>query len=62
MNKPRLLNRKEAAEYLNIKHQTLAVWASNDRYDLPYLKVGSRVFYRQEDLEFFLNSRTIKRG
>jgi excisionase family DNA binding protein len=54
-----LLTRDEAAEYLSIKPQTLAVWASNKRYTLPYIKVGSLVRYRQRDLDQFLKRQTV---
>lgn len=53
-----LLSRKEAAYILKVKPQTLAVWACTGRYDLPFIKVGSRVFYRREDLESFLRINT----
>lgn len=49
-----LLNRIEAAQYLGLKPQTLAVWASTKRYDLPYVKVGRLVKYRKEALDEFI--------
>ena len=55
---PRLLSRNEAAQYLGIKPQTLAVWASVGRYDLPYIKVGRCPKYRVEDLDAFLERNT----
>lgn len=54
-----LLSREEAAAYLGIKPQTLAVWATTKRYHLPYCKVGVLVRYRLSDLEKFLVSRTV---
>lgn len=57
-NETVLLNRKDAANYLLIKPQTLAVWATTGRYALPYIKVGGRVAYRLADLNYFLESRT----
>ncbi|MFO0868447.1 MAG: hypothetical protein U0935_05820 [Pirellulales bacterium] len=36
---PELLTREQAAEYLGIKPQALAVWATTRRYDLPFIKV-----------------------
>lgn len=50
MNEPTpntLLSRKEAAEFLGVKEITLAVWKSTKRYDLPVVKVGRLVRYRQ---------------
>jgi len=58
MTKPILLTRTEASDYLGIKSQTLAVWASTGRYDLPFIKIGRKVLYRKEDLDQFLTRRT----
>jgi len=49
-----LLSRKHAADYLGVKEQTLACWASAGRYKLPFVKVGRLVKYRQEDLDQFI--------
>jgi excisionase family DNA binding protein len=54
-----LLTREEAAEYLNVKPQTLAVWATTGRYSLPMVRVGRRVRYRQSDLDRWIAKRTI---
>ncbi len=56
--KKRLLNRIEAAGYLGVLPQTLAVWASTGRYQLPFVKVGRKVYYRRVDLDAWLESRT----
>jgi hypothetical protein len=58
MKKPKLLNRTDAAAYLYMQPQTLSVWATTGRYSLPFVKVGRKVFYRVEDLDNFLQSRT----
>lgn len=49
-----LLNRKQTAASLSIKEQTLAVWASTKRYDLPYIKVGRRAMYAPADIDAFI--------
>jgi excisionase family DNA binding protein len=49
-----LLTRKEAAEFLGCKENTLAVWATNKRYNLPFYKVGRLVKYKLNDLENFV--------
>lgn len=54
-----LLTRREAAAFLGVKVQTLAVWATTRRYHLPMVKVGSLCRYRLSDLEAFLQSRTV---
>lgn len=55
-----LLNRTEAAQYLGVKPQTLAVWATTKRYDLPYVKVGRLVKYRRDALDEFILDRTFQ--
>lgn len=51
---PSLMSRRETAELLGVKEQTLACWATTKRYDLPYVKVGRLVKYRREDVERFI--------
>lgn len=53
-----LLSPAQAAEYLQVKVATLAVWRSNGRYNLSYVKIGSRVQYRLSDLDAFIAERT----
>jgi len=54
----KLLNRKEAAEFLGIKANTLAIWYCSKRYKLPVIKVGRLCKYRLSDLLQFLEERT----
>lgn len=58
MSDDQLLNSKQAADYLGIAVETLNVWRCTKRYDLPYIKVGRLVKYRQSALDAFLESRT----
>ena len=51
---PDLLTRQQAAEYLGLKTQTLAVWATTHRYNLPFIKIGAVVRYRKADLDAWL--------
>ena len=53
-----LLSSKQAAKYLGVKENTLAIWACNKRYNLPVVKVGRLCKYRVSDLDNFLNERT----
>jgi hypothetical protein len=53
-----LLSRREAAAFLGILEQTLAVWACTKRYNLPVVKVGRLCKYRRSDLERFINGET----
>lgn len=58
METKKLLTRKEAAEYLGVRPETLAVWHCVRRYKLPVVKVGRSVRYRLADLEAWLTERT----
>lgn len=55
----KLLNRKEAADYLGVRPETLAVWHCMGRYKLPVVKVGRSCRYRLADLEAWLDARTV---
>lgn len=57
-NNDPLLDPQQAASYLGLAVQTLAVWRTTRRYPLAFVKVGSRVYYRRSALEQFLESRT----
>ena len=54
-----LKSRKEAAIFLGISPQTLAVWACTRRYDLPWVKIGRCVKYRQCDLDDFIERNVV---
>lgn len=49
-----LLTPHEVSTYLGVPTSTLAVWRSTGRVQLPYVKVGGHVRYRQDDIEGFL--------
>jgi hypothetical protein len=49
----------EASQKLKVSPGTLAVWRSTKRYPLPFVKMGSRIFYRESDLEAFIASRVV---
>jgi len=53
-----LLNQDEAAEFIDIKPQTLAAWRCKGMNDLPFVKVGRAVRYRRSDLEAWMEQRT----
>jgi excisionase family DNA binding protein len=57
--KSSLLTRTEAAEYLGVTPQTLAVWACTRRYNLPVVKMGRLAKYKLSDLDEFINSRSV---
>lgn len=49
--------RQEAADYLGLSYNTLKNWAVTGNGDLPYHKVGSRVYYRRSELDAWLEVR-----
>lgn len=48
------LTRPEAAEYLGLEASTLATDVSTKKLGIPYVKVGSRVYYRRSQLNEWL--------
>ena len=53
-----LLTRKEAAEFLGLRYQTLAAWAMTGKH-LPVVRVGRSVRYKRSDLEAFVERQTV---
>ena len=49
-----LLSAADAAAFLGVQEQTLAVWRSSGRYSLPFVKIGRCVKYRESDLTAFV--------
>ena len=49
-----LLTPEEAAEQLDVSARTLSNWRSTGENELPYLKIGRNVRYRQEDIDELL--------
>ena len=59
IERDRLLTRREAAEFLGMRTQTLAKWAVSGQH-LPMVKVGSRsVRYKLSDLVAFVERQTV---
>jgi excisionase family DNA binding protein len=50
----KLLSTEEAASILNVHSVTLNNWRCQRRYDLPYVKVGRMVRYREDDVTAFI--------
>lgn len=57
INPDPLLNRKEAAKFLNVSPGTLAVWDCTKRYDLKPIKIGRAVRYQRSSLYQFLEQQ-----
>ncbi len=52
-----LLSSDDAADYIGVQPQTLAVWRSVGRYGIPFYKVGRLPKYDRADLDAWLESR-----
>lgn len=52
-----LLTPGEVAARLGVSSNTLAVWRCCKRYPLAYVKVGTRVRYRSEDVDQFVQGQ-----
>lgn len=56
----RLLTQKEVAEILQTSVACLNTLRCQKKLTIPYVKVGSKVLYRKEDFENWLNNNTVK--
>ena len=54
----KLLTPDEVGELLGVAPHTLAMWRYEGRYDLPYVKVGRLVRYREDAVEAFIENQT----
>jgi len=54
-----LLTPSQAAQQLITDTGTLANWRYSKRVDLPFVKVGRLVRYRQSDVDAFINRNLI---
>lgn len=52
-----LMTPNQVAAALALSNKTLAAWRSSGRNPLPFLRLGSRVRYRSEDVLAWLESR-----
>lgn len=55
-----LLTPSEVAEMLGIKVETLQIWRCTQRYNIPYVKIGGRVRYKLNDVQHFIEERTVQ--
>ena len=52
-----LMTSHDVSKILGVSVGTLAVWRTTKRYNLPYVKSGRLMRYRQEDVQAFIESR-----
>ena len=57
---PRLLNSEQVAEILGVEPGTLGYWRCTGRYNLPYVKIGRLVMYKANDVNEFIQRRTVE--
>jgi hypothetical protein len=55
----KILTQEQVALILGVTTNTLEAWRYKRRYGLKYLKVGSLVRYREQDVRAFLESRLV---
>jgi len=60
LQEDRLLTPEEAADRLRVTAGTLSVWRCTKRYPLPFVKVGSKIFYRTSAIEAFIAAREVQ--
>ena len=58
-NLARLMTPAEVAELLGVQVQTLTAWRCRGSQELPYVKAGRLVRYKAEDVERFVQMRTV---
>ena len=49
---------EQAAKYLGVKRQTLALWRCTGRYGLRFTRVGRAIRYSKSDLDEWLAERS----
>lgn len=54
----KLLTTQQTADALKIKVETLATWRATGRYQIPFIKMGRKVLYKQSDIKKWLEKRT----
>ena len=54
MSVSKLLTETETAELLGVKPSTLAAWRCRKTVEVPYVKIGHRVMYAEDDLVQFI--------
>ena len=50
-----LMTPRDAAVYIGVKINTLAVWRMTNRYGLPFVKLGKVIRYRKSDLDKWID-------
>lgn len=59
MNNTKLLSQADVAKILGSTVQSLNTLRHQGRLDIPYLKFGNRIRYREEDIEQWIESNIV---
>ncbi len=54
------LTRREAAEYLGFAESSLASFAYTGAHDIPYVRVGGKIFYLRHQLDQWLTASGVR--
>jgi len=60
MDKDTLISAIDAAKMLGVCVNTLSIWRSTGRYNLPFVRIGRLVKYKLSDINEFIKMRTNK--
>ena len=55
------LSPPQTADVLGVTTGTLAVWRCTQRYSLPFVRIGRKIFYKGADVQNFIDQRTVGR-
>jgi hypothetical protein len=53
---PNLLDCEEVAQLLRLKAQTLAVWRCRRMVNLPFIRAGRKILYKESDVLAFVDA------
>lgn len=59
-SKETLLSSSEVAAVFHITPVTLCRWRKTKKYNLPYLLLSNRIYYRKSDIDAFLALRRVE--
>jgi len=54
------MSTKEAAKFLGVQPNTLAVWRSKGINKIPYLRLGRKILYKKSDLIQYIEANSAK--
>ena len=54
-----LLKPQQAASLLHVSYGTLASWRCNRRYPLNFVRIGRKIYYRQEDIDAYIAASVV---